>query len=310
MEINLKASRALDQLGRMPGMHAVKQQVEQMIQFARIAKLREQQRLKTKPQSNHMVFTGNPGTGKTTAARLIGEAFSAIGLLKNNGDNVPFVEVHHSKITDARVGQTEKNVINRFREARGGVLFIDEAYSFIGESDHRHDDKVVAAMVQCMEDMRDEVVVIAAGYSKEMTEFLSFNPGLSSRFPTTIHFPDYTVPDLIQIGQQMIVEQDFKASPDYLESLKSVLWIEKAKPNFGNARVVRNHIERSIRRQAVRLSQMPAPSRDDLITLRGPDIVHSLPAVQEAEKEALHLTIQDAQRRLLEIDLREILQTK
>ncbi|MBA9088796.1 stage V sporulation protein K [Fontibacillus solani] len=305
--INEKARDALNRLSAMPGMVQVKDQVEQMVQYHRIAELRKQNRLKTRPQSNHMVFTGNPGTGKTTAARLIGEAFAEIGLLGRQGGDVPFVEISQGSITEAHVGASEKKVTSKFKEARGGVLFIDEAYAFIGNAAHRHDQKVVATMVQAIEDMREEIVVIAAGYPKDMAEFLAFNPGLASRFPNTIHFPDYGVPDLVRIAQQMLLDQEYQAAPDYLEVLASVMWIEKSQPNFGNARTVRNHVERSIRRQSIRVSKMKQPSRKDLATLIGVDLVHSPTDVAHTEREALNRVIQEANGRLFELDLRAIL---
>lgn len=308
MEINQKAHEALNKLAAMPGMQGVKDQIEQMIQYRRIAELRKQNSLKTSPQSNHMVFTGNPGTGKTTAARLIGKAFVEIGLLKSSDKSVPFVEVHHSMITHPHVGEAEKRMVAKFKEARGGVLFIDEAYAFVGKSDARTSEKVVATMVQYIEDMRDQIVVIAAGYPKNMAEFLSFNPGLASRFPTTIHFPDYEIPDLVQVAQQMLLEQEYQGSPEFYEALASVMWIEKSKANFGNARTVRNHIERSIRRQAMRVARTPQPSRKDLATLTGEDLVHSPQGVRNSEKEALHKIILDAQARLFALDLKELTQ--
>ncbi|WHX50531.1 AAA family ATPase [Paenibacillus woosongensis] len=305
--INEKARQALNRLAAMPGMAQVKDQVEQMIQFRRVAELRKKNRLKNQPQSNHMVFTGNPGTGKTTAARLIGEAFAEIGLLNRKGDEVPFVEINHSKITGPHVGESEKNIAAAFKKARGGVLFIDEAYAFIGKSEHRTDEKVIATMVQYIEDLRDQIIVIAAGYPKNMAEFLSFNPGLASRFPNSIHFPDYSIPDLVRIAQQMLLDQEYQPEQDYLDTLASVLWVEKSKPNFGNARTVRNHVERSIRRQSMRVSQMVQPSRKDLAALTAADIVHSPAGVQASEREALQRIIQEAQGRLFELDLRSIL---
>ncbi|WP_068786637.1 AAA family ATPase [Paenibacillus phocaensis] len=305
--INERARDALSRLAAMPGMAQVKEQVEQMVQYRRIAELRKQNRLKAQPQTNHMVFLGNPGTGKTTAARLIGEAFAEIGLLKRQNGSVPFVEISHGTITDSLVGASEKKVASKFKEARGGVLFIDEAYAFIGKAEHRHDDKVIATMVQLIEDMRDEIVVIAAGYPKNMAEFLSFNPGLASRFPTTIHFPDYDVPDLIRIAHQMLLEQEYQPSSDYLEALASVLWIEKSRPDFGNARTVRNHVERSIRRQAIRVSKMQQPSRKDLASLTAQDLVASPHGLADSEREALIKIIREAQSRLLKLDLNAII---
>lgn len=307
MEINQKAHEALNKLAAMPGMQGVKDQIEQMIQYRRIAELRKQNSLKISPQSNHMVFTGNPGTGKTTAARLIGKAFVEIGLLKSRDKSVPFVEVHHSMITHPHVGEAEKRMVAKFKEAQGGVLFIDEAYAFVGNSDARTSEKVVATMVQYIEDMRDQIVVIAAGYPKNMAEFLSFNPGLASRFPTTIHFPDYEIPDLVQVGQQMLLEQEYQGTQEFYEALASVMWIEKSKANFGNARTVRNHIERSIRRQAMRVSRLPQPSRKELATLTAEDLAHSPQGVQSSEKEALRKIIKDAQARLFTLDLKELL---
>ncbi|MED5019311.1 AAA family ATPase [Paenibacillus chibensis] len=305
--INQKAQAALNKLASMPGMRSVKEQVEQMIHFARVAKLREKNNLKTTQHSNHMIFTGNPGTGKTTAARLIGEAFAEIGLLKGNGKGVPFVEVHHSMITHPHVGEAERRMAAKFKEAKGGVLFIDEAYAFLGDSDSRTDEKVIATIVQYTEDMRDEIVVIAAGYPEEMAEFVSYNPGLASRFPTTIHFSDYAVPELVQIAQQMVLEQEYQASPDYLEALASVMWIEKSRQHFGNVRTLRNHVERSIRRQSTRVVRMPQPSRKDLATLQAVDLVHSPQEVQSSEKEVLQRIIREAQNRLFELDLKEII---
>ncbi|MEC0234439.1 AAA family ATPase [Paenibacillus kribbensis] len=308
-EINQKARDALNRLTSLPGMQAIKEQVEEMVQFSRIAALRKKSRLKTQIQSNHMIFTGNPGTGKTTAARLIGEAFAEIGLLKRQGDRIPFVEINQSTIVDSLVGASEKKVASKFKEARGGVLFIDEAYAFLGKADHRSDEKVIATMVQHIEDLRDEVVVIAAGYPKNMQEFLSFNPGLASRFPTTIHFPDYAVPELVRIAQQMLLDQQYQAGADYLDALASTMWVEKSKPNFGNARTVRNHIERSIRKQSMRVSQLPNPSRKDLATLTAVDLIHSAEGLRDAEQESLRRIIKDAQWRLFELDLKTITHT-
>jgi stage V sporulation protein K len=306
-EINIEAQTALNRLESMPGMQQIKQQVEQLIQLARVAKRREEFHLKTSQQSLHMIFTGNPGTGKTTAARLIGEAFAAIGLLKSR-DDVPFVEVHHSDVIHPHVGQAEKNMAAKFKEARGGVLFIDEAYAFVGgESNHRTGEKIIATIVQLMEDMRDEVLVIAAGYSNKMGEFLSSNPGLSSRFPSTIDFPDYEVSDLLLVAKHMIEDLEYSASADYLDALASVLWIEKHRPGFGNARTVRNHVERSIRKQADRVLRLTAIKRKDLMELIAADIVHSVSGTKRAEREVLSQIITEAQQRMNELNRRALL---
>ncbi|RDW17029.1 stage V sporulation protein K [Oceanobacillus arenosus] len=304
------AIAALKQLGELPGMINVKMQVEQIIQLKKISKLREQHGLKNQSQSNHLVFTGNPGTGKTTAARLIGEAFAALGILKSSdlddSDDLPFVEIHHADVISKYVGDSEKTIKAKFNQARGGVLFIDEAYAFVGgDQTHKTGEKVIASIVQLMEDLRDEVMVIAAGYSREMDDFLDSNPGLRSRFSNTVNFPDYSVPDMIQIAQKMLFDQEYQADNDYMNSLANRLWLEKDKKGFGNARTVRNIIEESIRMHSVRISQLDAPTREDLILLMGIDLQLN---VQDtlSEKEKLQKAMSQIQARLLEFELREI----
>lgn len=313
---------ALNRLGTLPGMMEVKDQVRQIIQFNRISRLRSGQGLKTESQTNHMVFTGNPGTGKTTAARLVGEAFAEMGILKrksttNNSNQkekssnkIPFVEVHHADVSSKYVGEAEKTIKKKFDQARGGVLFMDEAYAFVSKSASNNvGEQVIATIVQLMEDFRDEIMVIAAGYSKEMGKFLDSNPGLRSRFANTVNFPDYSVPDMLQIAQKMLVDRDYQADSEYLNLLSKQLWVEKDKRGFGNARTVRNILEQSIRLHSVRLAQVQTPSRDDLIFLTKEDIKTS---DQEflSEKETLNKAMQNIQSRLFEIELQEIISIK
>lgn len=301
--------KALQKLGILPGMLEVKKQVEQIIQFHRVSKLRAQQGLKTQSQSLHMVFTGSPGTGKTTAARLVGEAFAVMGILKSQqkgSTKIPFIEIHHADVTSKFVGDAEKAIKKKFNEARGGVVFIDEAYAFIdGGSNHKSDDKVVAAIVQLMEDLREEVMVIAAGYSAEMGKFLDSNPGLRSRFSNTVHFPDYSVPDMIRIAQTMLTDRDYRPDNEFLDILAKRLRSEKDKNGFGNARTVRNILEQSIRMQSVRVSQIPSPNREDLSLLTKLDI--QIPEQEIlSEKEILQKAMQQIQGRLFELELKEL----
>lgn len=304
--MNHRAKKALDQLGELPGMSSVKDQVEQMTQFARISKLREQNGLKAEAHSNHMVFTGNPGTGKTTAARLIGQAFAALGLLKSNTNNPPFVEVHHSDVESEFVGLAEKNMKQKFQDASGGVLFIDEAYTFLGTSPSMSSEKIVGAIVQMLEDMRDEVVVIVAGYSKEMEKFLDCNPGLRSRFSNTIHFPDYDTKDLVRIAEYMCSKREYKMTEEFRQRLIKQLQQEKLLPNFGNARTVRNLIEQAIKRQSVRVGRIASPVRRDLILLTGDDVHLETKEVLN-EKLILTRTLQRIQDRLQEIEFGDLL---
>jgi len=304
--VNHKAKRALEQLGALPGMSSVKSQVEQMTQFARISKLRERNGLKAEPHSNHMVFTGNPGTGKTTAARLIGQAFAAFGLLKSNTDDPPFVEVHHSDVESEFVGLAEKNMKQKFQDASGGVLFIDEVYTFLGASPSKSSEKVVGTIVQMLEDMRDEVVVIVAGYPEETEQFLDCNPGLRSRFSNVIHFPDYEAKDLIRIAEYMCSERDYTMTAEFRQRLHQQLKQEKLQPNFGNARTVRNLIEQAIKKQSVRVSCLSNPGRRDLVLLTGEDIQFEKKEIPN-EKIVLTKTLQRIQDRLQEIEFENLL---
>ena len=304
--MSIKAKKALDQLGAMPGMANIKEQIEQMIAFARISKLRERNGLKSEPHSSHMVFTGNPGTGKTTAARLIGQAFAALGLLKSYTDTSPFIEIQHADVISELVGLAEKAVIQKFQEAKGGVLFIDEIYTFLGKSEGQNSEKIVGTIVQMLEDMRDEVVVIVAGYPKEVEEFLDCNPGLRSRFSNIIHFPDYETKDLVLIAEYMCSERDYKMTREFTLSLGRQLSQEKTRPNFGNARVVRNIIEQSIKRQSVRLGHMANPIRRDLILLIGED--HHFEKIEiPNEQSVLTKILQRTQERLQEIEFDNLL---
>ncbi|AUM64299.1 stage V sporulation protein K [Brevibacillus laterosporus] len=302
-----KAKQALKRLYSLPGMGSLKSQVDEFIYFAKISKLREENGLKSEAHSNHMLFLGNPGTGKTTAARLIGEAFGYMGLLKTEHENIPFVEIHHTDITSELVGRAEKNVEKKFEEARGGVLFIDEAYTFIGTDSHKSSEKVVAAIVQMLEDMRDEVMVIAAGYPKEMEDLMGFNPGLRSRFPNKVYFQDYGIPDLLKIAEFICEERDYRMSSGFTDRLSVHLLQEINQPNFGNARSVRNIVERSIKRQAMRLSEMEDPQVNDLMLLTDQDLEEPTTTKEVPEKEELIHQLKLIHKRLEELELLEML---
>nr|WP_242066134.1 AAA family ATPase [Brevibacillus laterosporus] len=254
-----------------------------------------------------MIFLGNPGTGKTTAARLIGEAFAHMGLLNTEKEIIPFVEIHHVDITSELVGVAEKRVREKFEEARGGVLFIDEAYTFIGTDSHKSSEKVVAVIVQMMEDMRDEVMVIAAGYPKEMEGFMNSNPGLRSRFPNKVYFQDYSIPDLLKIADFICEERDYRMSPEFTNQLSLHLLKEINQPGFGNARSVRNIVEKSIKRQAIRLSEMEDPQVNDLMFLTDQDLEEPTVANEVSEKEELLHQLKLIHERLEELELLEML---
>jgi stage V sporulation protein K len=287
---------ALKELKALDGMDTVQEKIMEALALSNIFKAREKHSLRNEQHALHMIFTGNAGTGKTTIARLVGKLFVGAGLLKK-GDfkrtktdleqrsfgggststpvgEVPFVECSNADISSAFWGEDEKRMLQKFDDSNGGVLFIDEAYSLISRSGHRSGEKVSAVIVTEMENRRDNVCVIAAGYPKEMEEFAQYNTGLASRFATVINFPNYSVPQLLKIAHGMSQDRDYKMSEDYKTKLAERLEKERLLYTFGNARTVRNIIEESIRKHAKRVYEKhgSSPARDILITLEKEDM--------------------------------------
>lgn len=247
----------LDELNSMIGLSSVKEEVQNRINMIRVA------RKAAELGSNrvfstgtlHMVFTGNPGTGKTTVARLLGKIYGSLGVLKK--PNV-FIECGRNDLVAGFIGQTAPLVKKKFDEARGGVLFIDEAYSLYNPdlpSDFGHE--AIDTMVQYMDTMRDEVMVIVAGYQNEMETFIrDANPGLSSRFKTVINFEDYSPSELFEILMSMIRKDGMKLGNDAEKYVKKVIRVRSKNTNFGNARGVRNLFEDLKEAHDARLGEM------------------------------------------------------
>jgi stage V sporulation protein K len=288
---------ALEELKTLDGMETVQSKIMEALALANIYKARERHSLKNEQHALHMIFTGNAGTGKTTVARLVGKLFVGAGLLKKGNftptktdleqrghpfgsstptpkGDVPFVEISNKDISSAFWGEDEKRTLQKFDEANGGVLFIDEAYSLISRSGHRSGEKVSAVIVTEMENRRDSVCVIGAGYPKEMEEFIQYNTGLASRFATVINFPNYSVPQLLKIAEGMSKDRDYKMTEEYITLLAQRLEKERLLYTFGNARTVRNIIEESIRKHAKRVYEKygSSPAREILITLEKEDM--------------------------------------
>jgi SpoVK/Ycf46/Vps4 family AAA+-type ATPase len=264
--------RGLDELNGLIGLAPVKAEVRQLVDVVRIGQLRHQAGLPVSQVSRHLVFTGNPGTGKTTVARLLGQLYAAMGVLKTG----QLVEVTRADLVAAYVGQTAIKTTEAVTEALGGILFIDEAYT-LSRSAGSGDDygqEAIDTLVKLMEDHRDELVVIVAGYDEEMARFIRANRGLPSRFPRTIHFPDYTTDELLSIFQGMCAHDQYHISADALKSLRQHFAGLPRGPEFGNARLVRNMFEAAISRQA---SRVVANGGADLTNLVLSDL--SLPAV-------------------------------
>ena len=236
----------LNELNSLIGMDEVKKQVEQIINFLKVNKERENL------PALHMMFTGNPGTGKTTVARIIGKLFGEMKILS---DKEIFVEVHGRDLVGRYVGWTAGQTKEKVKQADGGVLFIDEAYSLNSRWRGGFEDEAIATLIKEMEDKRDKVCIIMAGYENEMEELIKMNPGFESRIPFKIKFPDYSVQELYEIFKKMAKKENYRISNNIKEILLQRFEIEKKKENFANARCVRNIFEKIKFEQANRIAK-------------------------------------------------------
>lgn len=258
-----------DRLNSLIGLESIKEEVNGMIDFVRIQIKRKEQGLKSVPMSLHCVFSGNPGTGKTTIARILADVYKEIGVLSKG----QLVEVDRSDLVSQYIGETAIKTQEKIKEAIGGILFIDEAYTLIKEDSPRDfGQEAIDTLLKAMEDYRDEFIVIVAGYDELMKKFINSNPGLKSRFSRVIHFPDYSSEEMYQIFRLMCREYQYRMTPEAKKVLKFKLeQLESNKePNFANAREVRNLFEKVIRNQAIRLSNSPS---NDMMKIIEQDIL-------------------------------------
>lgn len=259
----------LDELDRLIGLQSVKELVREVQAFVEIQRRRARENLAAEAVTLHMVFKGNPGTGKTTVARILGRLLAAMDALPKGH----MVECERADLVGEYIGHTAQRTREQIRKAMGGILFIDEAYSLARGGEKDFGKEAIDTLVKAMEDHKNEFVVILAGYRDEMEYFLMTNPGLRSRFPIHIEFPDYTTDELLQIAHHLCAERQYRLSPAAARRLLRVLEKnEHGNPHFGNARFVRNVIERAIRRQALRLVSRRHLTRDDLMTLEASDV--------------------------------------
>jgi SpoVK/Ycf46/Vps4 family AAA+-type ATPase len=218
--------------------------------------------------SHHLVFTGNPGTGKTTVARLLSQVYRTIGVVTRG----QLVETDRSKLVAGYVGQTALKTAETLNSALGGMLLIDEAYALARGGDHDFGLEAIDTLVKFMEDHRDDVAITAAGYPLEMQEFIDSNPGLKSRFTRTILFPDYTDDELTMIFQGLCDKNRYSLTDDALAKVRHMIGVEPRTRGFGNARFVRNLFETAVSHQAQRLAPLGDVDDEQLSTLTANDI--------------------------------------
>ncbi|KAB2591849.1 right-handed parallel beta-helix repeat-containing protein [Streptomyces arboris] len=279
-----RADGPLGALNALIGLENVKQQVRTLVNLTQLAQRREQLGMPAPPMSRHLVFAGPPGTGKTTVARLFGAILAELGSLRSGH----LVEVSRADLVAQVVGGTAIKTSETFQRALGGVLFIDEAYTLTADSGNGGADfgrEAVDTLLKLMEDHRDDVVVVAAGYSREMDSFLSSNPGLASRFSRTVEFENYSVPDLVAIMESMCAQHQYELGEGTAEALAAHFGAMPRDAGFGNGRAARGVFEEMVDRQAVRLSAQAQVTERDLRLLL-PDDVSATAAATASETAA------------------------
>lgn len=258
------------ELDSLIGLGSVKSLVREVQAFVEIQQRRSHMRLATEPLALHMIFKGNPGTGKTTVARIFGRMFEAMGVLPKGH----MIECERADLVGEYIGHTAQKTREQVKKAMGGILFVDEAYSLARGGEKDFGKEAIDTLVKAMEDNKDQLVLILAGYSREMEYFLMSNPGLRSRFPIHIDFPDYETADLLQIAQLMLTDREYRMTTAARKRLADMIEeaLRRGEPHLGNARFIRNAIERAIRRQAVRLVGEKRLSRTDLVLITEADL--------------------------------------
>ena len=261
----------LAELDGYVGMDAIKEEVRSLINMVQVYKLRREHDLPTTDMSLHMVFSGNPGTGKTTVARIMARIYHSLDILSKG----QLVEVDRSGLVAGYVGQTALKTQKVIEKAMGGVLFIDEAYALNGRSENDFGQEAIDTILKAMEDHRDDLVVIVAGYTDLMDRFIHSNPGLESRFNRFLLFDDYTTDEMVEIFRMQCKKGCYQLTEEAQPLIRDYIAEESADDSFGNARGVRNLFEHVLVAQNNRLAAMEKITREDLMTITAADVLRA-----------------------------------
>lgn len=272
-----KIEDLLAELDSYVGMDAIKAEVRSLINMVQVYKLRREHDLPTTDMSLHMVFSGNPGTGKTTVARIMARIYHSLDILSKG----QLVEVDRSGLVAGYVGQTALKTQKVIEKAMGGVLFIDEAYALNGKSENDFGQEAIDTILKAMEDHRDDLVVIVAGYTELMDRFIHSNPGLESRFNRFLEFEDYTTEQMVAIFKMQCKKGCYVLAQGTEELVRDFIAEESADDSFGNARGVRNLFEHILVAQNNRLAKLEKVTRDDLMQILPDDVLHARGKIDE-----------------------------
>ena len=268
----LPPARPLDELlaelDGLVGLAGVKREVHLVTNLLRVQQIRRERDLPVLDQSRHLIFTGNPGTGKTTVARLLAEIYRTLGVVERGH----LVETDRAGLVAGYIGQTAGQVVAAFDRGEGGVLLIDEAYSLARGGENDFGREAIDTVVKLVEDRRDRLVVILAGYPDEMAALVEANPGMRSRFPKTIHFPDYSDDELVEIVESLGAAGRYTLDDGARAAVRAWLGAQPRDRGFGNGRLARNLFEAAVTNQASRLVALDHPTDDQLTTLTAEDI--------------------------------------